>query len=105
MLTDEDYALKRRWDLFCHELLEEVSAKMRGSSPALGEKTIRPVPLEVLAEAWHELSFPTQSYFTRRLAELWEEAGGVEEPLTQREIEEIKGDMRYHAIMDGEVLH
>jgi len=36
------------------------------------------------------------------LSELWEEAGGEEEPLTQREIEEIKGDERCHAIMDGE---
>jgi len=102
MLTDHDYALKRRYDLFCHELLEEVSMKMRGSFPALGEKTTGPVPLEIMAEAWHELPFPTQSYYSRRLSELWEEAGGEEEPLTQREIEEIKGDERCHAIMDGE---
>ena len=102
MLTDEEYDLKRAWDLFCHELLEELSMKMRASYPALGEKATRPVPLEVLAEAWHELSFSTQSYFTRRLRELWEEAGGEEEPLTEREIEEIKGDERYHAMADGE---
>ena len=39
MLTDEDYALKRRWDLFCHELLEEVSmntsANLQGSTKFL----------------------------------------------------------------------
>ncbi len=102
MLTDEDYALKRKYDLFCHELLEEVSMKMRGSFGALGEKTTRPVPLEILAEAWHELSFSTQSYFTRRLRELWKEAGGVEELPTEEELKEIRGDMRYHAMADGE---
>jgi len=102
MLTDEDYALKRKWDLFCHELLEEVSMKMRGAFGALGERTTRPVPLEILAEAWHEISFSNQSYYSRRLAELWEEAGGEEEPWTAEEIAEVRGDERCHAMMDGE---
>lgn len=101
-LTDEDYALKRKWDLFCHELLEEISMKMRGSFGSLGEKETRPVPMEILAEAWHSLPLASNSHYARRLTELWEEAGGEEEPLTQREIEEIRGDMRCHAIMDGE---
>jgi len=102
MLTDEDYALKRKWDLFCHELLEEISMKMRGAFPALKSKPVKPVPLEVLAEAWHSLPLTSYSYFTRRLSELWEKAGGTEEPLTEREIREIRGDERCHAIMDGE---
>ena len=102
MLTDEDYALKRRWDLFCHELLEEISMKMRGAFPALKSKPVKPVPLEVLAEAWHSLPLTSYSYFTRRLSELWEKAGGVEEPPSERELAEIRGDERYHAMADGE---
>lgn len=100
MLTDEDYALKRKYDLFCHELLEEVSMKMRGSFGSLGEKTTEPVPLEIMAEAWHELSLSTQAYYSRRLGELWEQAGGTEEPLTEREIAETKGDIQYHEMVD-----
>lgn len=98
---DTTYQLKRKYDLFCHEFCEAMNAHMRAGFYRLGG-TGKPVLLGLLAEALHDFPLADYTTFTRRLRELWGEAGGEEEPLTEREIREIRGDERCHAIMDGE---
>ena len=75
-MDDQEWYTKRKWDLWVHEITEELDAKMRGNYPNLRGRDIRPVPLEMLMEAWRDLPPDKQSFFTRQLREIWREVAG-----------------------------
>lgn len=98
------YELKRSWDALVLDFMDDIAAMMKRAFQGLEERDGIPIPLELLAEAWYGQSELAMRTYRGQFAQIWERLKRPDpsEFPTERELREIRGDERCHAIMDGE---